>query len=202
MHTPSRPNTMENVTGRYPSALWSQQQTAFVIAQLINLRDAKGSAASKREQVQLEWCKKAMNANDGEFSIDKIPSVQEITRFSEEQGQTYTMLSLSNLVQGEIKIKVETKPKNYVLFHSNDAKKSDPNYLKFPLHDADKTTGTTANGITNRRMMAYSVALGVKGKRNKRRQTLQAFIVTAKGAGIERPTDTFDWNTWEYQSYT
>ena len=33
----------------------------------------------------------------------------------------------------------------------------------------DKTTGTTANGITNRRMMAYSVALGVTGKRNKRR---------------------------------
>ena len=72
-----------------------------------------------------------MNANDEEFSLDKIPSVEEITRFSEEQGQTYTMLSLSKLVQEDAKIKVETKPKNYVLFHSNDAKKSDPNYLKF-----------------------------------------------------------------------
>ena len=66
----------------------------------------------------------------------------------------------------------------------------------------DKTTGTTANGITNRRMMAYSVALGVTGKRKKRRQTLKALIVSAKGAGIERPTDTFDWNTWEYVSYS
>ena len=170
MHTPSRPNTMETVTGRYPSTQWSQQQIAFVIAQLINLRSAKGSAASKREQVQLAWCKKAMNANDEEFSLDKIPSVEEITRFSEEQGQTYTMLSLANLSEEDIKIKPETEPIKDVLFHSNDAKKSDPNYLKFPLHDADKTTGTTANGgITNRRMMAYSVALGVTGKRNKRR---------------------------------
>ena len=86
-----------------------------------------------------------MNVSDRGFSLDKIPSVEEIKRFSEEQGQTYTMLSLSKLVQEDANIKVETKPKNYVLFHSNDAKKYDLNYLKFPLMDADKTTGT-ANG--------------------------------------------------------
>ena len=108
-------------------------------------RSAKGSAASKREQVQIAWCKKAMNVSDRGFSLDKIPSVEEIKRFSEEQGQTYTMLSLANLSEEDIKIKPETEPIKDVLFHSNDAKKYDLNYLKFPLMDADKTTGT-ANG--------------------------------------------------------
>ena len=86
-----------------------------------------------------------MNVSDRGFSLDKIPSVEEIKRFSEEQGQTYTMLSLANLSEEDIKIKPETEPIKDVLFYSNDAKKYDLNYLKFPLMDADKTTGT-ANG--------------------------------------------------------
>ena len=85
-----------------------------------------------------------------------------------------------------------------MLFHSNDEKSSDINYLSFPLKDADKNDGTT--GITNRRMMAYSTALNITGRSGKRRERLQSLIVSAKGAGIERPSN-IDWSTWIYQSY-
>jgi hypothetical protein len=195
---PSRPQTLEGVTGTYPSSQWTNGQTAFVVASLVNLRNTGGTAASKHLQVQTEWCQKAMDANNEFFSMDKIPMVEEIRLFSEAQGQNYEQLSVSASVQHDTKVKQETKPRPYVLFHSNDEKSSDINYLSFPLKDADKIDGTT--GITNRRMMAYSTALSVTGRVAKRREKLQNLIVSAKGAGIERPGD-IDWSTWNYQSY-
>jgi hypothetical protein len=198
LHTPSRPKTLEDVTGKYPSSQWTNDQTAFVVASLVNLRSTNGTAASKRLQVQFEWCQRAMDPNNEFFSMDKIPMVEEIRLFSEAQGQNYEQLSVSASVQHDTKVKQETKPRPYVLFHSNDEKSSDINYLLFPLKDADKREGTT--GITNRRMMAYSTALNVTGRSAKRREKLQDLIVSAKGEGIERPGD-IDWSTWSYQSY-
>ena len=86
-------------------------------------------------------------------------------------------------------------------YHSNDAKSSDVSTCRFPLMDADQRIenvddADASTGITNRKMWAYSDALGVKGKRKVRRQRLQQMIVRAKGAGIPRPENGTDWSTW------
>ena len=143
-----------------------------------------------------------MDLNNEYFTMDKIPTVEEIRLFSEAQGQNYDRLSVSASVQIKTKVKQENPPQPYVLFHSNDEKSSDINYLSFPLKDADKVhkSGGVTTGITNRRMMAYSTALNITGRSSKRRERLQSLIVSAKGAGIERPSN-IDWSTWIYQSY-
>lgn len=86
-------------------------------------------------------------------------------------------------------------------YHSNDAKSSDVSTCRFPLMDADQRIenvddADASTGITNRKMWAYSDALGVKGKRKVRWQRLQQMIVRAKGAGIPRPENGTDWSTW------
>ena len=78
------------------------------------------------------------------------------------------------------------------VYHSNDVKNDDPYYLVFPLKDASKSNKDqgpgSKTGLTNRRMMAYSAALGVTGKIPRRREKLQAMILATDGVGIARPS--------------
>lgn len=91
------------------------------------------------------------------------------------------------------------------VYHSNDVKNDDPYYLVFPLKDASKSNKDqgpgSKTGLTNRRMMAYSAALGVTGKIARRREKLQAMILATNGVGIARPSSRgIDWTTWTYES--
>lgn len=194
---PSRPASIAHASGTYRSLQWTNTQRGFVIASLINLRDGEGTLASKCEQVQRLWVNQVMNNIDG-FSLDQIPKLDEIIKFSQEQGQIQAQLSLVHSVEKEEKDVKKESVKNYIHFHSNDAKSNEKSYLMFPLLDASKTSN--GSGITNRKMMAYATALGVTGKVGKRRQTLQTRIAEAGGAGIARPL-TRDWGTWVYTSY-
>jgi hypothetical protein len=63
----------------------------------------EGTVEQKYKKVQQIWCTRAMDPNDEDFSLDKIPQSQEIMNFSQEQGEVYAKASLSTLVNEELK---------------------------------------------------------------------------------------------------
>tara|TARA_B100000780_G_C21037741_1_gene416243 strand:- start:214 stop:729 length:516 start_codon:yes stop_codon:yes gene_type:complete len=171
---------------------------------LVNLRGVAGTAKWKREQVQREWVTKAMDVNDDDFNLNGIPSEDEIRMFSQQIAVDVDEIQLADSIQEKPLVNNKNTRKAKV-YHSNDVKNDDPYYLVFPLKDASKSnqdqgTGSTT-GLTNRRMMAYSAALGVTGKIPRRREKLQAMILATDGVGIARPSSRgIDWTTWTYES--
>ena len=203
-HTPSKPHTLEGGRGTFSSDRWTSAQCTFVVSSLVNLRGVAGTAKWKREQVQREWVTKAMDVNDDDFNLNGIPSEDEIRMFSQQIAVDVDEIQLADSIQEKPLVNNKNTRKAKV-YHSNDVKNDDPYYLVFPLKDASKSnqdqgTGSTT-GLTNRRMMAYSAALGVTGKIPRRREKLQAMILATDGVGIARPSSRgIDWTTWTYES--
>jgi len=182
-------------------------QAEFVASSLINLSSEEVSALKKRDEVHRAWMTRALDINDNEFQMYQLPTQQDIKEFSEHMAlkrDHNEMALLSSSSSSSVRKSTATRTKQQ--YHSNDANSSDDMYLSFPLMDADRRIENVDDddasiGITNRKMWAYSGALGVEGKRDVRRKRLQQMIVDAKGAGIPRPENGTDWSTWVPSSY-
>ena len=182
-------------------------QVTFVASSLIDLSSGEGSAPKKREEVHRAWVTRSLDKNDHEFQLYQLPTQQDIKEFSEHMAlkRDHNKMALfSSSSSSSVRKSTATRTKQQ--YHSNDANSSDNMYLSFPLMDAESRIENVDDdeasiGITNRKMWAYSDALGVKGKRDVRRKRLQQMIVDAKGAGIPRPENGTDWSTWVPSSY-
>ena len=180
---------------------WTKEQRAFVASSLINLSSEEGSAPNKREEVHRAWVMRALDVNDNEFQLHQLPTQEDFKEFSEHIALKRDHSAMALLSSSSSSVKKSTATRTKQQYHTDDANSSDNFYLSFPLMDADQRIenvddADSSTGITNRKMWAYSEALGVKGKRKVRRQRLQQMIVKAKGAGIPRPENGTDWSTW------
>lgn len=177
----------------FPDNQWTVTQCAFVATKLFNLSGLPSTASDKRRHVQESWMACALDPNNDDFNLQGIPSESDIQHFSErtaqqrERGQiAYAVDQDSNPIRSSVQQKA---PKRQPVYHSNDAKRSDRHYLTFPLTDA--------KGISNRVMWAYSMALGIKGNKKKRRSKLEQMVRDANSAGIQRPELGPDGKDWK-----
>ena len=176
-------------------------QATFVTSSLIDLSSGEGSAPKKREEVHRAWVTRALDVNDHEFQLYQLPMQQDIKDFSEHMALKRDHNKMALLSSSSSSVQKSTAARTKQQYHTDDANSSDDFYLSFPLMDADQPIenvddADASTGITERKMWAYSDALGVKGKRKVRRQRLQQMIVRAKGAGILRPENGTDWSKW------
>jgi len=177
----------------FPDNHWTVTQCAFVATMLFNLSNVPSTVSDKRRRVQESWVACALDTNSDNFNLNGIPSESDIQHFSERTAQqrereqmAYAVDQDSNPIRSSVQQKAT---KRQPVYYSNDAERNDRRYLTFPLTDA--------TGISNRVMWAYSMALGIKGNKKKRRSKLEQMVRDANSAGIQRPELGPDGKDWK-----
>ena len=137
----------------------------------------------KYRQVCRTWVEKALDGNFPDLQMDKLPTPDEMRAFAESMGSKADMQSLSRK-------KRPKRKRGRIMFHSDDRRKDEKEYLFFPIGLADLEV------ITARKAHAYCRALQLKFKGGKQKDVLRRYL--QEGSAVHRPPNppTGSWNDW------
>jgi hypothetical protein len=192
-HQPSRPMSVSAMSSSYPHEEWTDTEKSWAVVRLMHA----GASLKSLESVLEDWAKKALDPNDTNFVLHRLPQLSELKAFSADIGNKMDVDSLteSASVSGASSVLSRKKRKKY-RFHSDDAKKDDSGYLVFPLKMDE------LQKMEQRRKKAYCRAIGVKGKSGPvLMNRLRERIESAGEMGLARPDtppDGIVWSAWYF----
>ena len=187
---PAQPMSVATMTSGYPHASWTKKEAAWALVALMDAARASNKVGIVREL----WAAKALDPNEPDFALHRIPTLMELKDFSASVGgkMDFGMLTESASASGTAGPTAKKRRKKE-RFHSNDAEKGDDGYLVFPLKLSD------LDAYTIRRRKAYCKVLDVKGRNNVLMANLRAHV-SGRRSGVARPKMVpggLLWSAWE-----
>ena len=209
-HQPSRAMSVESMEHQaYPHEKWTEKETSWCFGALLDMQEHTMGPSEKLRAVRREWGGRALNKNDRVFSVDRVPGLPDVRRFSEYvagqiERQQFAGAAASggasasavvSSAYGRRPVLKRARKRKRIRFHSNTDNDDDPGYLPFPItkHWAEKNS--------SRKVKAYCRALGIKFKSGGQRQRLLDALAKENDS-IPRPTTApggLSWSEWYFE---
>ena len=181
----------------YPHESWSAKESAWAVMALMEA----GRKSESIESVFEQWIAKALNENDSNFVLHRLPSKQQLKAFSESLGSKMDLDLMTDSASATASASQmpDKKRRKKTRYHSNDEEKEDPGYLVFPLKLSDLDD---QKKYKQRRKKAYCKALGVKGKATVLMGLLRTYVAACHRSGAARPEKApggLAWSDWSFE---